>query len=76
MGQAIFWDFNPFNRLAIVDYGDVQYAHGNPADMVEKTQRQVAEILEDGSEVLCLGGDHFISLPVFEHMQMYMAHYH
>ncbi len=62
--KQFFWDFNPFNRLAIVDYGDVQYEYGNPADMVEKTQSQVAEILKHGSEVLCLGGDHFISLPV------------
>jgi len=48
----------------IVDRDDVQYGYGNPADMVEKTQRQIAEIPKHRNEVLCLGGDHFISLPV------------
>lgn len=66
--KQFHWDFNPFNRLAIVDYGDVQFEYGNPADLMDKTQKAVAGILNQGSEVLCLGGDHFISLPVIREL--------
>ena len=70
--KQFHWDFNPFNRLAIVDYGDVQFEYGNPADLVEKTQKSVAGILDKGCELLCLGGDHFVSLPVIrEHAKIH-----
>ena len=70
--KQFHWDFNPFNRLAIVDYGDVQFEYGNPADLVEKTQKSVAGVLDKGCELLCLGGDHFVSLPVIrEHAKVH-----
>ena len=70
--KQFHWDFNPFNRLAIVDYGDVQFEYGNPADLVEKTQNMVAGVLDKGCELLCLGGDHFVSLPVIrEHAKIH-----
>ena len=70
--KQFHWDFNHFNRLAIVDYGDVQFEYGNPADLVEKTQKSVAGILDKGCELLCLGGDHFVSLPVIrEHAKIH-----
>ena len=70
--KQFHWDFNPFNRLAIVDYGDVQFEYGNPADLVEKTQKSVADILDQGCELLCLGGDHFVTLPVIrEHAKVH-----
>jgi len=62
--KQFHWDFNPFKRLAIVDYGDVHFEYGNPASMVEKTQHDVAAILAAGAETLCLGGDHYVSLPI------------
>lgn len=66
--KQFHWDLNPFNRLAVVDYGDVNYEYGNPADLVEKIQEQVAEIAGAGVETLCLGGDHFVSLPILREL--------
>jgi agmatinase len=58
------WGFNPFKRLQVVDYGDVIYRYGDAAAMVEQTQASVAEIVQQGVQTLCLGGDHFVSLPI------------
>jgi agmatinase len=58
------WGFNPFNHINVVDYGDVIYRYGNAAEMVEQTQACVADILNQGSQTLSLGGDHFVSLPI------------
>jgi agmatinase len=58
------WGFNPFKILNVVDYGDVIYRYGNAAEMVEQTQACVADILNQGSQTLSLGGDHFVSLPI------------
>jgi agmatinase len=58
------WGFNPFKRLRVVDYGHVIYRYGDAAAMVAQTQAAVAEILRQGAQTLCLGGDHFVSLPI------------
>jgi len=58
------WGFNPFDHLNVIDYGDVVYRYGNAPEMVEQTQACVADILRQGSQTLCLGGDHFVSLPI------------
>ncbi|MFT5221312.1 MAG: agmatinase [Planctomycetota bacterium] len=58
------WGFNPFDRLNVVDYGDVIYRYGDAAEMVEQTQACVADILAQGAQTLSLGGDHFVALPI------------
>ncbi len=58
------WGLNPFEFINVSDYGDVVYRYGNAAEMVEQTQACVADILGQGSQTLCLGGDHFVSLPI------------
>lgn len=58
------WGFNPFKRLQVVDYGDVIYRYGDAAAMVAQTQACVADIVGQGAQSLCLGGDHFVSLPI------------
>jgi agmatinase len=58
------WGFNPFDFIKVSDYGDVVYRYGNAAEMVEQTQACVADILRQGAQTLCLGGDHFVSLPI------------
>lgn len=58
------WGFNPFDYVTVSDYGDVIYRYGNAAEMVEQTQLCVGEILSRGVQTLCLGGDHFVSLPI------------
>ncbi|MCP4981232.1 MAG: agmatinase [Gammaproteobacteria bacterium] len=58
------WGFNPFKRLSVADYGDVIYRYGDAAAMVAQTQACVADILQQGAQPLCLGGDHYVSLPI------------
>jgi agmatinase len=58
------WDFNPFDHLNVIDYGDVIYRYGDAAEMVAQTQACVAEILRQGAQTLSLGGDHFVALPI------------
>lgn len=58
------WGFDPFDRLAVVDYGDCYFDHGRPAEIPERIEAHAATILEAGAELLTLGGDHFITLPL------------
>ncbi|TVQ54162.1 MAG: agmatinase [Rhodobacteraceae bacterium] len=55
--------FDPFERLAVVDWGDVQVDHGFPAQVPEKIEAAVRAVHEAGAATLLLGGDHFISYP-------------
>jgi agmatinase len=63
-GPHFPWGFDPFERLAVVDYGDVLFEYGDPRDLVTALQSEVARILAAGVETLCIGGDHFITLPI------------
>jgi len=63
-GAHFPWGFDPFERLAVIDYGDVLFDYGDPRSLVDSVQRQVATILSAGVETLCIGGDHFVTLPI------------
>ncbi len=58
------WDFNPLEEFAIVDSGDLAFDYGRIADFPQTLTQHVAGMLEAGSGVLSLGGDHYISLPL------------
>jgi agmatinase len=58
------WTFDPRDRLAIVDYGDVLFEYGYVDRMLDETQRMAATVIDAGASLLALGGDHFISLPL------------
>jgi agmatinase len=58
------WGFDPFARLAVVDYGDCCFDHGRPGEIPERIEAHAAAILDAGVELLSLGGDHFITLPL------------
>jgi agmatinase len=58
-------DFGPFDRLAVVDYGDCVFDYGNPGQaMVEAVEVHARKILDAGVSMVTLGGDHFISYPL------------
>lgn len=57
------WDFDAFDRLRVVDYGDCVFDHGRPEGILDAIQAHVSGILDAGSATLCLGGDHLISWP-------------
>ncbi len=65
-GEVWPWDFDPFDRLAVVDYGDVRYQRGQPADMVEKTFDQALDVLRQGTRLIGLGGDHLTTYPLLK----------
>jgi agmatinase len=58
------FDFDPRDRLAIVDYGDVPFDVGYVDDMIRNVEAAAGAIIDAGASVLALGGDHFVSLPL------------
>jgi agmatinase len=58
------WDFDPFDRLAVVDYGDCEFDPGTPESIVPYVEKHIRKILEAGAASLVLGGDHFVTYPV------------
>ncbi|MEM7208262.1 MAG: agmatinase [Pseudomonadota bacterium] len=58
------FNFNPFDYLAVVDYGDVWLDYGFPESVVEKVERHADKILNAGASMLSFGGDHFVTYPL------------
>jgi agmatinase len=58
------WNFDPFERLAVIDYGDCAFDHGKPETIVEAIEAHARGILSAGASMLTLGGDHFITYPL------------
>jgi agmatinase len=65
-GRQDGYDFDVFDRLAIVDYGDCGFDFGRPELAPDAIQEQAAAVLKKGAALLALGGDHFISYPVLK----------
>jgi len=64
--------FDPFDRLAVVDYGDCFFDHGRPETIPAAIEAHAADIISAGPVLLSLGGDHFISYPLLKaHVQKY-----
>ena len=58
------WGFELKQTLAVEDAGDFYGRAGVPASMVEGVERKTDAILAAGKQVLSLGGDHYIALPL------------
>lgn len=58
------WGFDPFARLAVVDYGDCAFDFGRPGSCVAAIEEHARTLLTAGVSLLTLGGDHFISYPL------------
>ncbi len=63
---AFPFGFDPFERLAVVDYGDAFLDPGAPQDVAEAIRRHVATIVDAGTFCLALGGDHFVTYPCLQ----------
>ena len=57
------WDFDPLERLAVVDYGDCEFDFGDPASIKPQIEAHVEQILTGGAATLILGGDHYATYP-------------
>lgn len=59
-------DFDPFDRLAVADYGDCFFDHGDPLSVPDKIEAHARTIIDQGPALLSLGGDHFVSYPLLK----------
>ena len=62
-GRVWPWNFNPFQELAVSDWGDVVFDEGSLASMVQSVENLIDVVAMDTVPV-ALGGDHYITLPV------------
>ena len=63
-GRVWPWCFDPFDTLAVTDWGDVVFDEGYTDRMVTEVESHVARVIEAGAKTLTLGGDHFVTLPI------------
>lgn len=70
----------PFDRLRVIDYGDLDVYPGYIEQTVEHLQKELAPVVEAGVFPLVLGGDHGTTLPVLRalakrHGKMSLVHF-
>jgi len=58
---AFPWGFDPFDHLAVADYGDCFLDFGHPEHVAEQIRAHARGIIDQGPRMLTLGGDHFIT---------------
>jgi agmatinase len=58
------WGFDPTDRLAVIDYGDCMFDYGRPEGIPSEIEAHAEAIIARGVSLLCLGGDHFVTLPL------------
>ena len=59
-------DFNPVEKIAMVDYGDCHFDFGVPESVPAFIEEHISTILSGGSSVFSIGGDHFVSYPILK----------
>ena len=60
------WNFDPFDTLAVVDYGDCFFDWGRKEAFPQTLEAHAAEVVNKGVELITLGGDHYISYPLLK----------
>ena len=58
------WYFDPFDTLAVTDYGDLQYDYGHLENITDDITQHISTILDADVSTLTIGGDHFITYPI------------
>ncbi|MDA3919536.1 MAG: agmatinase [Salinisphaera sp.] len=61
---AFPWGFDPFEHLAVSDYGDCFLDFGHPEHMVGAVEAHAERILASGASMLTFGGDHVVTYPL------------
>jgi agmatinase len=56
--------FDPFDKLAVIDYGDCFFDFGRPQEVPDRIEAHATEIISQGPGLLSLGGDHFVAYPL------------
>ena len=66
------WGFNPFDELAVVDYGDCWFDAHNPMTIQGSIIEHARTILASGAKMLTFGGDHYVTYPLLKaHAERY-----
>lgn len=66
------WGFDPFEKLAVIDYGDCYLDVHNPMTIHDAIVAHARHILKSGARMLTFGGDHYITYPLLEaHVEKY-----
>ena len=58
--------FDPFDKLAVVDYGDCFFDFGRPETVPSTIEEHARQIIDKGPGLLSLGGDHFVAYPLIK----------
>lgn len=61
---AFPWGYDPFDYLAVADYGDCFLDFGRPQDIIEAVTAHAQHILASGASMLTFGGDHIVTYPL------------
>lgn len=61
-------DVSPFAELQVVDAGDVACNPFNIPEALDAVQASAASLLDAGSKIVTVGGDHTIALPMLREM--------
>ncbi|WP_135078461.1 agmatinase [Terasakiella sp. SH-1] len=62
--DAFPFGFDPFDTLAVVDYGDCMVDPHHPETVVETIESHISGILDKGVMPMTFGGDHFVTYPI------------
>lgn len=60
------WGFDPFDVLAVVDYGDCALDYAQPALIDDNIVSHLRPLVEAGVFPMVLGGDHYVSYPLLK----------
>ena len=58
------WGFDPFERLRVIDWGDVLFDEGYVDRMLKAVEDHAANALAHDASLLTFGGDHLVTLPL------------
>lgn len=59
-------EFDPFDKLAVADVGDCLFDFGRPEKVPDEIEAHAWNIINKGTALLTLGGDHFIAYPLLK----------
>lgn len=60
-GEVWPWGFDPFDRLAVIDSGDIEYTYGQQDEFERAAFQRAKEVAEAGAVPFSLGGDHSVT---------------
>ena len=60
------WGFDPFENLAVIDFGDCHLDVHNPMTIHDAIVAHARHILKSDAHMLTFGGDHYITYPLLK----------